>query len=151
MHVCNSWNMNSVWYNVKQYRDLGSLQGSTTHWKKQNILEYIPLIISFSQVEPSSSMCSKLFIKKRYQNIDCTHLSCHCWFKMPFVMKDSPVTLNVVFPARALALIYAKWNYTCVLIPPPLPKQRASVFSCHNNLSCLVHRTGTHRLLATSA
>lgn len=68
-------------------------------------------------------------------------------------MKDSPVTLSAVFPARALVLIYAKWNYTCVLIPPLLllPKQRASVFSCHNNLSGLVHRTGTLCLLASSA
>lgn len=78
---------------------------------------------------------------------------CHCWFKMPFVIKDSPVTLNAVFPARALVLIYAKWNYTCVLIPPllHLPKQHASVFSCHNNLSCLMHSTGTLCLPATSA
>lgn len=43
-------------------------------------------------------------------------------------------------------ILYASQNYICVLIshtPPPLTKQHANVFSCHNTLSCLIHCTGT--------
>lgn len=56
---------------------------------------------------------------------------------MPFVKKESPVTLSVVFPARALVLIYASKNYICILISPPstypnsMPVYLVVIMSCH--------------------
>lgn len=76
---------------------------------------------------------------------------------MLFVIKDSPVTFNVAFRARALILIYCmpvRIIYASLFHPPSsssLSKQHASVFSCHNKLSRLIHCAGTVFLPAVAA